>query len=127
MRKTKEESEATKERIIEAALYIFLEKGYSKTSVENIVSSLNMTRGAFYWHFKDKDDLMKSIIQKEQTQRIESLKSVIDKNLDMKSQLQIIMADIISNFYDNERYRSFIELRWFRIEHDPAKVFYTCH
>ncbi len=121
MRRTKEDSEATKEKIIEAALYIFLEKGYSQTTVEDVVKSLKLTRGAFYWHFKDKDDLFKSIIQKEQSQRIDSLKSVMDVNNDEKTQLRMILGNIIDNFFDNERYRSFIKLRWFRIEHDPRK------
>lgn len=121
MRKTKDESELTKEKIIEAALYIFLEKGFSKTSVEDIVSSLGLTRGAFYWHFKDKDDLFKCIIEKEQSQRVASINSVTDKSLDEKTQLKLYLKNTIENFYDNERYRSFIKLRWFRIEDNPMK------
>jgi len=121
MRKTKEESEVTKEKIIDAALYIFLEKGFSQTSVEDIVKPLNLTRGAFYWHFKDKDDVFRSIIHREHSQRIESLNSISFENIDEKSQLKKTMANIIDIFYDNERFRSFIKLRWFRVEQDPYK------
>lgn len=121
MRRTKEESEATKERIIEAALYIFLEKGYSETSIEDIVKPLNLTRGAFYWHFKDKDEVFKSIIQKEHSQRLESLNSIQFDKPDEMSRLKKVMANIIDTFYDNERFRSFIKLRWFRVEQDPYK------
>lgn len=121
MRKTKEESEATKEKIIEGALYIFLEKGFSQTSIEDIVKPLNLTRGAFYWHFKDKDDVFKSIIHKEHSQRIESLNSIAAECNDEKTMLIKIMANIIDTFYDNERFRSFIKLRWFRVEQDPYK------
>lgn len=121
MRRTKEESEETKERIIEAALYIFLEKGFSETSIEDIVKHLNLTRGAFYWHFKDKDEVFKSIIQKEHSQRLESLNSIKFDETDEKTGLKKVMANIIDTFYDNERFRSFIKLRWFRIEQDPYK------
>ncbi|HWA05284.1 MAG TPA: TetR/AcrR family transcriptional regulator [Ignavibacteria bacterium] len=121
MRRTKEESEETKERIIEAALYIFLEKGFSETSIEDIVKPLNLTRGAFYWHFKDKDEVFKSIIQKEHSQRLESLNSIRFESPDEKTQLKQVMANIIDTFYDNERFRSFIKLRWFRVEQDPYK------
>lgn len=121
MRKTKNESLETKDKIIEAGLYVFLEKGYSQTSVEDIVKSVNLTRGAFYWHFKNKDDLFKSIIHKEQSQRVDSLNAIISNNYDDKTQLEKIMTNIINNFYENERYRSFIKLRWFRIEQDPNK------
>lgn len=121
MRKTKEEAKATKEKIIEEALYIFLEKGFSQTSVEDIVKPLNLTRGAFYWHFKDKDDVFRSIIHKEHSQRIESLNSIPNENYDEKTLLMKTMANIIDTFYDNERFRSFIKLRWFRVEQDPYK------
>ncbi len=121
MKKSSEESQKTKERIIESALYTFLEKGYSQTSVEDIVTPLKLTRGAFYWHFKDKDDLFKSIMHMEQSQRVNAMNSIISENKDERKKLESIMINIIDNFYENERYRSFIKLRWFRIEHDPNK------
>lgn len=119
MKRTKEESLETREKIIEAALYVFLEKGFSKTSVEDIVSSINLTRGAFYWHFNDKDDLFKAIIEKEHKQRIVSMNSIIEMNLDDRTRLEKLMVNILDHFYDNERFRSFIKLRWFRVEQDP--------
>lgn len=121
MKRTKEESEETKEKIIEAALYIFLEKGFSKTSIEDIVSSLNLTRGAFYWHFKDKDDVFKCIITREHSQRLDSLNTILAKGLDERTRLEKIMNNILDHFYDNERFRAFIKLRWFRVEQDPYK------
>ena len=121
MRRTKDQAKETKEQIIEAGLYIFLEKGFSKTSVEDIVNSLNLTRGAFYWHFKDKDELFKCIIEKEHTQRIDSMNLIIEQDLDDKTRLEKIMFNILEYFYDNERFRSFIKLRWFRVEQDPYK------
>ncbi len=121
MRRTKKESEATKERIIEAALYVFLEKGFSMTSVEDIVKSLDLTRGAFYWHFKDKDDVFRSIIEKEHSQRIISMRSIIEEEHEDRARLEKILHNILDHFYDNERFRSFIKLRWFRVEQDPNK------
>lgn len=121
MKRTKEESLETREKIIEAALYIFLEKGFSKTSVEDIVSSLNLTRGAFYWHFKDKDELFKSIIEIEHNQRTASMNSILELNLDDRERLEKLMINILEHFYDNDRFRNFIKLRWFRVEQDPYK------
>jgi len=121
LKKTKEESKATKEKIIEGALYIFLEKGFSQTSIEDIVKPLNLTRGAFYWHFKDKDDVFRSIIEKEHSQRIVSMKTILEEESDERTRLEKIMNNILDHFYDIERFRSFIKLRWFRVEQDPYK------
>ncbi len=119
MRKTKEDALKTRGKIIDAALKVFLDKGYSRTTVEDIVSSLNMTRGAFYWHFKDKDEVFRNIIKMEQEQRIEALNRIRKSGSNERSLLEQILTDIIENFFSNERYRDFIKLRWFRMEQDP--------
>lgn len=61
-RRTKEEAEATREAIIEAAIETFLDKGVSKSSLEQIARNAGVTRGAVYWHFKDKDDLLDTLV-----------------------------------------------------------------
>ena len=67
MRRTKEDAEKTKFAILEAAEQLFLKKGVSKTSLDEIAKSAGMTRGAVYWHFKNKehliDELMEQIFQ----------------------------------------------------------------
>ena len=57
--------EETAKKIIETSLQLFLEKGYDKTTVLDIVSNLGgLTRGAFYHHFKSKEDVLEAIFTK---------------------------------------------------------------
>lgn len=57
VRKTKEDAEITRQRIINAAREVFLNKGVSRTSLEQVASHAGVTRGAVYWHFKNKTEL----------------------------------------------------------------------
>ena len=57
VRRTKEEAEETRRQIIEAARRVFLECGVGSTSLEKIAAAAGVTRGAVYWHFKNKTDL----------------------------------------------------------------------
>ncbi|MDX9950611.1 MAG: TetR family transcriptional regulator [Methylophilaceae bacterium] len=57
VRKTKEDAEITRQNIIRAAREVFLVRGVSRTTMEHIASQANVTRGAVYWHFKNKTDL----------------------------------------------------------------------
>jgi len=57
VRKTKEDAEITRQRIINAAREVFLTKGVSRTSLEQIASHAGVTRGAVYWHFENKSEL----------------------------------------------------------------------
>ena len=49
-------------RIHEAAKAEFMEKGYEKASLRNIVRSLGMTTGAFYGYYKSKEELFEAIV-----------------------------------------------------------------
>jgi TetR/AcrR family acrAB operon transcriptional repressor len=57
VRKTKEEAEHTRHRIIDAALQVFHERGVSRTSLERVAQVAGVTRGAVYWHFANKTEL----------------------------------------------------------------------
>ena len=58
MKRTQEDAEKTRQSILDAGLALFMEKGYSHTSMEDIAKAANVTRGAIYWHFKSKEDFV---------------------------------------------------------------------
>lgn len=53
-RKTKEEALETRQNILNAALDVFYLKGVRQSSLEDIAEAAGVTRGAVYWHFKNK-------------------------------------------------------------------------
>lgn len=60
-RATKEEAQKTKQRIIETAITLFHAQGVSATSLEQIAEAAHLTRGAIYWHFRNKTDVVTEI------------------------------------------------------------------
>jgi AcrR family transcriptional regulator len=46
--------EATRKKILDAALIVFSQKGYDKANVSDIVREVGVAQGTFYYHFKDK-------------------------------------------------------------------------
>ena len=61
-RKTKEEAEKTRSRILANALKLFVKKGYEHTTFNDIAAELKMTKGAVYWHFASKADLLEALL-----------------------------------------------------------------
>lgn len=61
-RHTKEEALATRLRLLDAAEIMFAEKGVSRTSLQDIAEAAGATRGAIYWHFKNKADLFNAMM-----------------------------------------------------------------
>lgn len=63
-RKTKEEAQATRGRILDAAERLFQARGVSRTSLHDIAVTAGVTRGAVYWHFTDKGDLFNAMLER---------------------------------------------------------------
>lgn len=64
VRRTKAEAQQTRANLLDAAEQLFLQNGVSRTSLAQIAEAAGATRGAIYWHFKDKADLFIAMMQR---------------------------------------------------------------
>ena len=64
VRRTKEEAQETRHRLLDAAEVLFQAQGVSQTSLQQIAQQAGATRGAIYWHFKDKADLFNAMMDR---------------------------------------------------------------
>ena len=56
-----------RERILDEARTRFLSNGYAETSMQEIADAVGMTKPALYYHFKDKQDLLLAVMEREMT------------------------------------------------------------
>lgn len=61
VRKTKEQAGETRQQIIDAARTVFHQCGVSHSSLDRVAQVAGLTRGAIYWHFKDKAELFLAV------------------------------------------------------------------
>ena len=64
VRRTKEAALATREALIDAAQRVFRREGVSRTSLAEIAAEAGVTRGAIYWHFRDKAELVDAMCER---------------------------------------------------------------
>lgn len=64
VRRTKEEAQETRNRLLDAAEVLFQAQGVSQTSLQQIAHQAGATRGAIYWHFKDKAALFNAMMER---------------------------------------------------------------
>ncbi|MEN5030690.1 TetR family transcriptional regulator [Pseudomonas sp. Ps21-P2] len=62
VRRTKEEAQETRKQILEAAEQAFYDRGVSRTTLADIAALAGVTRGAIYWHFSNKADLVQAML-----------------------------------------------------------------
>lgn len=87
MKKTKEQANQTRKQLIEIATELFSEHGYSKVSLEDIVETEQLTRGAVYHHFKSKKGLFYAVFEHAHQLIAEEISAVDEKNEDQLEQL----------------------------------------
>ena len=62
-----------RDRIVKKGIHFFLRTSFKATSIQHITDALGITKGAFYWHFKSKDELLLTIIEKYSVEFLEQL------------------------------------------------------
>ncbi|NEU30070.1 FAD-dependent oxidoreductase [bacterium LRH843] len=89
--------EQTRERIEQAALALFREKGYTRTTVQEITTAANVAKGTFFNYFPTKNSIMKSLA----TDLLQSVMPYVNQphllnqplTVRMRSYLQFILTD----------------------------------
>ena len=56
--------EDTKERILDSAQHLVMDRGFAATSVDDIIKATGLTKGAFFHHFPSKADLARALVQR---------------------------------------------------------------
>jgi AcrR family transcriptional regulator len=64
VRRTKEEAAQTRTAILDAAEALFFAHGVGRTSLDEIGARAGVTRGAVYWHFKNKGELIGALFER---------------------------------------------------------------
>ena len=82
-----------KKQILDAALHVFATQGFEKASMREIAANANLTTGAIYYHYKDKDDLYYDAV-KESAYFVHKLS---EKDKDSKVKTNQEMFDEISH------------------------------
>lgn len=86
-------SQATIESILSVSAKLFLEKGYDKTSMQDIAKTAGISKGAIYHHFQSKDEIIKAVTDKQAQMVKAEMEHLISETNSMsgKEQLQFIL------------------------------------
>jgi AcrR family transcriptional regulator len=103
-------SSERKIEILEAALTIFVEKGYSNARMDDIVKAIGLSKGAIYHHFDSKRDLFMALIEHWMDQF-----SAIDRGGELRGKPSSVIMKTIARFTTKVFKRN---PHWFMAEHE---------
>jgi TetR/AcrR family transcriptional regulator, acrAB operon repressor len=119
MRRTKEEAERTRQRIMRAALRTFSRRGIARTTLEQVARAARVTRGAIYWHFSDKQALLRAIRDDVSLPLVDRGDfTLLQGNAeDPLHRVERFLRDLLQAVEEDEHVRQVLELMSFRCEY----------
>jgi len=115
---TKEEALVTRHRLLDAAELVFAEKGVSRTSLHDIAEAAGVSRGAIYWHFKNKADLFNAMMERTTLPLEDSLHQIgQDPDSDPLHELRRAILDAMRKIATDERTRRVFEVAILKVEY----------
>jgi TetR/AcrR family acrAB operon transcriptional repressor len=111
-KRSKEDAADTREKILTAALDVFSRKGYSRTTFVDIAKEIGLSKGAVYWHFKTKPDLLAALIQQAQNKNCTLVTSAPNTLAELRALFDLKTQEVA----DSEAIQQFEFFRNFQIE-----------
>ncbi|MGO4390218.1 TetR family transcriptional regulator [Variovorax sp. M-6] len=124
-RRTKEEAQETRNRLLDAAEVLFQAQGVSQTSLQQIAHQAGATRGAIYWHFKDKAALFNAMMERVRLPlEDEVAKAVLGANVGPMDDVEYQMVEALKLMTTDMQVRRVFEIATHKVEytHDMESV-----
>jgi TetR/AcrR family transcriptional repressor of mexAB-oprM operon len=122
-RRTRAEAEATRDALLDAAEQVFLEKGYAHTSLEEIARRAGLTRGAIYWHFRNKADVCNALAARVRFP-LEELVAQVDPGPSARplATLKMLCLYALRELAHDERRQRVYTILLHRLERTPGSI-----
>lgn len=116
-RRTKQEAQETRSRLLDAAEALFHERGVSRTSLQDIAQAAGVTRGAVYWHFEDKVQLFNAMMERATMPLEEGIEAATSPSPDRPLEdLRLGLLNVFHCTVHNARTRRAFEIANMRVE-----------
>lgn len=119
MRRTKQESERTRQGILAAARRVFARQGVTRTTLEEIAAAAGVTRGAIYWHFTDKTELFFAMREQMAVPMIDQIDLALLRadGSDPLEGVERLLCDILESLESDVKARQTLQIMGFKCEY----------
>lgn len=95
-------SEERKEQILNAAAVVFSQLGFSQARMDDIVKESGLSKGALYWYFKSKEDIINALMHRFFDQDLESLATLLENESSASEKLLTYIHHLVNVFDETQ-------------------------
>ena len=100
---SRKKSEETRERILEAALRIFRERGFERATMRDIAAEARVALGGAYYYFESKDAIVMAFYERSQGEMRPRLEAILESSRTLESRLRGIIEEKFTCFGPNRK------------------------
>lgn len=101
---------------------IFARDGFEAARIEDIASETGHTRGAFYAHFKTKEDLFFALLEEQSTLQLEKLRADLERFLTNEERLAFMRSFYVSRVFDKQWSMLVLEFKTYALRHPKLRA-----
>ncbi len=116
-RRTKQDAQATRDHLLDSAERVFLERGVSRTSLHDLAVAAGVTRGAIYWHFRDKADLFNAMMSRVSLPMEQALERSTEPSVDALAQLRASFIGVLDKLVTDPQVHRVFEIAMHKVEY----------
>jgi AcrR family transcriptional regulator len=119
--KHQQRTEATKRKLLRAARRIFARDGFEAASISDIAAEAGHTRGAFYAHFKAKEDLFFALLEEQSSANLEKLRAILEGG-PMERRLDLLREFYATRIDDKQWPMLVFEFKLYALRHPRLRA-----
>ncbi len=105
MTRVRLEKEERKKQIKEVALTLFIEKGLVRTTMDDIIEKIGISKGGVYYHYRNKEEIFSELIKDSMTYRKKLVVEYVRNNKDL-SREELIVNMLLDKILDTNPYKT---------------------
>jgi AcrR family transcriptional regulator len=115
-----EQGPDTRTKLLDAAAKVFAEKGFAASSVDDVAAAAGMSKGAVYWNFDSKDDLIETLLDERV---LEPLRTMIEftKSAPAEQPTATAAGDAIAALADQREILQLFHEQWLAAAREPEQ------
>jgi TetR/AcrR family acrAB operon transcriptional repressor len=106
MRKTKAEADKTRRALTKSAWHILSRNGYAATRLSDIAKDAGVTRGAIYWHFGNKENLLLELIKERADSYFAIIAEVLERDIAPVEKIKAILINLSKKMESDDQFKT---------------------
>lgn len=120
--KHQRKTEATKRKLLKAARRIFARDGFEAARINDIATEAGYTRGAFYAHFKAKEDLFFALLEEQSSMNVETLRATLKNCSTDQERLECVREFYATRIEDRQWPILVFEFKLYALRHSKSRA-----